>query len=61
MLCNADGGAAEYRTSQDKAVKIVREKSVTKVQGSTLLTLQGGGSPGYNFQKKALHTIWDDR
>ena len=32
------------------------EKSVTKVYGSMLLVLQGGGG-GSNFQKKTLHNI----
>ena len=42
MLRNADGGGG---------VSDFPEKSVTKVQGSMLFALQGGGW-GSNFQKK---------
>ena len=44
MLRNADGGWG---------VSDFLEKSVTKVYGSMLLALRGGGL-GSNFQKKAL-------
>ena len=44
VLHNADVGGGG---------RIFREKSVTKVQGSMLLALRGGGW-GSNFQKKSV-------
>ena len=49
MIRNADGGGGG-------GVSAFTEKNVTKMYGSTLLALRGGGC-GSNFQEKSVPNI----